>query len=188
MSAPIEPGPEIGAWVLLPDNLHAVWTMPAGDAEFPRRWRLIKTRFSHGPSAGYGSGGIGSIPRRRRLPGGCPGLLDQPGEARVRRAARGLAVFVGARRCAAMRGMCREWIWGCGAGFTRPAHEMADGAAATRGSGGVNPALPAIALRVLPFRQVWAGHSNTSEYTLDKCEPCRQPCRPQRTSATEVAL
>jgi putative transposase len=32
--------------VLLPDHLHAVWTLPPGDADFPIRWRLIKTWFS----------------------------------------------------------------------------------------------------------------------------------------------
>jgi hypothetical protein len=32
--------------VVLPDHLHAVWTMPEGDADFATRWRLIKTGFS----------------------------------------------------------------------------------------------------------------------------------------------
>ena len=35
---------EIDAWVLLPDHLHCIWTLPAGDADFSTRWRLIKTR------------------------------------------------------------------------------------------------------------------------------------------------
>ncbi|QGX99165.1 transposase [Roseovarius faecimaris] len=39
---------EIGAWVLLPDHLHCIWTLPAGDADFSTRWRLIKSRFSRG--------------------------------------------------------------------------------------------------------------------------------------------
>lgn len=34
------------AVVVLPDHLHAVWTLPRGDADFSTRWRLIKTRFS----------------------------------------------------------------------------------------------------------------------------------------------
>jgi putative transposase len=34
------------AMVLLPDHLHAVWTLPAGDARYPRRWRQIKERFT----------------------------------------------------------------------------------------------------------------------------------------------
>ena len=32
----------IDAWVLLPDHLHAIWTLPPGDADFATRWRLIK--------------------------------------------------------------------------------------------------------------------------------------------------
>ncbi|WP_411289488.1 REP-associated tyrosine transposase [Rhodosalinus sp.] len=42
----------IDAWVVLPDHLHAVWTLPAGEADFSTRWRLIKTRFSRGLPAG----------------------------------------------------------------------------------------------------------------------------------------
>ncbi|MGN1287047.1 MAG: REP-associated tyrosine transposase [Bradyrhizobium sp.] len=36
----------IDAIVVLPDHLHAVWTMPDGDADFSMRWRLIKASFS----------------------------------------------------------------------------------------------------------------------------------------------
>lgn len=36
------------AMVILPDHLHAVWTLPDGDAGFPERWRRIKARFSRG--------------------------------------------------------------------------------------------------------------------------------------------
>ena len=32
----------IDGWVLLPDHLHTVWTLPPDDADFPTRWRLIK--------------------------------------------------------------------------------------------------------------------------------------------------
>ncbi|MEM1234867.1 MAG: transposase [Pseudomonadota bacterium] len=32
--------------VVLPDHLHAIWTLPDGDADFSTRWRLIKSRFS----------------------------------------------------------------------------------------------------------------------------------------------
>jgi len=31
---------------ILPDHLHAIWTLPEGDADFPRRWSLIKGRFA----------------------------------------------------------------------------------------------------------------------------------------------
>ncbi len=33
---------QIDAWVLLPDHLHTIWTLPDGDADFPLRWQLIK--------------------------------------------------------------------------------------------------------------------------------------------------
>ncbi len=36
----------IDAWVLLPDHLHCLWTLPAGDADFSMRWGLIKRRVS----------------------------------------------------------------------------------------------------------------------------------------------
>lgn len=36
----------IDAIVILPDHLHAVWTLPAGDADFPGRWRAIKAGFT----------------------------------------------------------------------------------------------------------------------------------------------
>ncbi len=34
------------AMVVLPDHLHAVWTLPPGDCDFSERWRKIKHRFS----------------------------------------------------------------------------------------------------------------------------------------------
>jgi putative transposase len=37
---------EISAIVILPDHLHAVWTLPPDDADFATRWRLIKARFA----------------------------------------------------------------------------------------------------------------------------------------------
>jgi len=36
---------EIDAFVVLPDHLHAIWTLPSGDADFSIRWRLIKSAF-----------------------------------------------------------------------------------------------------------------------------------------------
>ena len=35
------------AIVVLPDHLHCVWTLPAGDADFSSRWQAIKAQFSH---------------------------------------------------------------------------------------------------------------------------------------------
>jgi len=65
---------EIAAIVILPDHLHAVWTLPPEDADFATRWRLIKTHFSKSLAneewrstvrtargeRGSGSGAIGS--------------------------------------------------------------------------------------------------------------------------------
>lgn len=36
----------IDAMVVLPDRLHAVWTLPPGDDDFPTRWMLVKRRFT----------------------------------------------------------------------------------------------------------------------------------------------
>jgi putative transposase len=36
----------IEAIVILPDHLHCVWTLPAGDADFSTRWHDIKARFA----------------------------------------------------------------------------------------------------------------------------------------------
>ena len=43
---------QIEAVVILPDHLHAVWTLPQDDADFARRLRLIKSTFSHGVASG----------------------------------------------------------------------------------------------------------------------------------------
>jgi putative transposase len=36
----------IDAWVVLPDHMHALWTLPEGDVDFSRRWQAIKMAFS----------------------------------------------------------------------------------------------------------------------------------------------
>lgn len=36
----------IDAWVVLPDHMHAVWRMPAGDMAYGVRWGAIKARFT----------------------------------------------------------------------------------------------------------------------------------------------
>ena len=64
----------IDAMVVLPDHIHAVWTLPPGNADFSLRGRLIKSRFArsiprgehlgrvrHAASAAFGSAGFGSI-------------------------------------------------------------------------------------------------------------------------------
>ncbi len=37
---------QIDAWVLLPDHLHCIWTLPEGDVNFPARWAIIKRHVS----------------------------------------------------------------------------------------------------------------------------------------------
>ena len=36
----------IDAWVVLPDHLHCIWTLPPDDSDFSKRWKAIKTHFS----------------------------------------------------------------------------------------------------------------------------------------------
>ena len=36
----------IAAWVVLPDHMHCLWTLPAGDADFALRWKVIKFAFA----------------------------------------------------------------------------------------------------------------------------------------------
>jgi len=36
----------IDAWCVLPEHLHAIWTLPAYDADYSNRWREIKKIFS----------------------------------------------------------------------------------------------------------------------------------------------
>jgi putative transposase len=37
---------QIQAIVILPDHIHCIWRLPAGDNDFPLRWAQIKRRFS----------------------------------------------------------------------------------------------------------------------------------------------
>jgi putative transposase len=37
---------ETSAICILPDHLHALWSLPESDSDFPRRWSLIKSGFS----------------------------------------------------------------------------------------------------------------------------------------------
>lgn len=74
----------IDAWVVLPDHIHAVWTLPEGDADFSSRWGAIKARFSMDlRRAGF------TPPRRLptvlsgRYAGVNPGLREDKGEVGV---------------------------------------------------------------------------------------------------------
>ena len=42
----------VDAVAVLPDHLHAIWTLPPGDADFASRWRLIKTASSRAVAPG----------------------------------------------------------------------------------------------------------------------------------------
>jgi len=52
----------IDAWVVLPEHMHALWTLPDGDADYRRRWQAIKMLFSRRIAAGEAL----SASRRRR--------------------------------------------------------------------------------------------------------------------------
>ncbi|MBI5863995.1 MAG: transposase [Planctomycetes bacterium] len=36
----------IDAWVVLPEHMHCILTLPRGDSDFSMRWRLIKSKFT----------------------------------------------------------------------------------------------------------------------------------------------
>jgi putative transposase len=47
----------IDAWVVLPDHIHCVWTLPEDDRDYSRRWSIIKRGFTqlyrrHAPNCG----------------------------------------------------------------------------------------------------------------------------------------
>ncbi|WP_305908347.1 transposase [Methylomarinum sp. Ch1-1] len=46
----------IDAWVVLPDHMHCIWTLPDDTDDYAIRWRLIKLLFSKG------------LPKNERLP------------------------------------------------------------------------------------------------------------------------
>src|SRR6188474_2620220 len=37
---------DVNAIVLLPEHLHAIWTLPSGDSNYPQRWAWIKKEFT----------------------------------------------------------------------------------------------------------------------------------------------
>ena len=36
----------IEAWVLLPDHMHCIWTLPDNDSDYSKRWGIIKSDFT----------------------------------------------------------------------------------------------------------------------------------------------
>ncbi len=66
----------IDAWVVLPDHMHCVWTLPEGDADYSGRMGEIKGQFSRavrwwGPAPTFavvgGGEGVGAGPDLRVL-------------------------------------------------------------------------------------------------------------------------
>ena len=39
---------EIDEIVVLPSVIHTIWTLPEGDIDFGKRWRMLKSHFSRG--------------------------------------------------------------------------------------------------------------------------------------------
>jgi putative transposase len=116
----------IDAWVVLPDHMHCLSTLPPGDADFPGRWRAIKTAFVKGLPAGESRsrvmtrrGGTGHLaapllgardPGRSRLCGSHGLHAFQPGQTRSRRAPGALAIFVVSPVCRG-RPVSRQMAW-----------------------------------------------------------------------------
>ena len=55
----------IDDWVVLPDHMHCIWTLPEGDADFSTRMGAIKARFTRSVSGKVGSGKVGLNPTLR---------------------------------------------------------------------------------------------------------------------------
>lgn len=48
---------EVDAYVVLPDHLHVLWTLPEGDANFSTRWRLVNEAFTRSYVKTHGAPG-----------------------------------------------------------------------------------------------------------------------------------
>ena len=59
----------IGAWVLMPDHLHCIWTLPPGDADFSVRWSMIKRLVSQRCEAEYGVADLSPSRTKRKETG-----------------------------------------------------------------------------------------------------------------------
>ena len=57
---------EINAIVLLPEHLHAIWSLPPSDAAYPRRWGWIKKEFTKALLASGGDEQPTTVSRRQR--------------------------------------------------------------------------------------------------------------------------
>jgi putative transposase len=54
----------IDGWVLLPDHLHCIWTLPSDDTDFSQRWSQIKHRVSYACGHRYRMRGSDAQARR----------------------------------------------------------------------------------------------------------------------------
>jgi len=57
------------AWVVLPDHLHFVWTLPEGDSNYSMRWAVVKKELTKRLSSSIRADGAPSRSRQRRREG-----------------------------------------------------------------------------------------------------------------------
>jgi len=71
----------IDAWVVLPDHMHCIWTMPEDDADYSTRWGAIKARFTIATRrAGFTPPPRLPVVKTGRYAGVNPGLRANKGE------------------------------------------------------------------------------------------------------------
>ena len=74
----------IEAWVVLPDHLHCIWTMPGDDTDYSTRWGAIKARFTRKlRRAGFTPPPRLPVVRSGRYAGVNPGLRVGKGERAI---------------------------------------------------------------------------------------------------------
>jgi putative transposase len=56
----------LDAWVVMPDHLHAIWTLPPGDANYGKRIGLIKAYFSKAAKTWFHEESLMTASRRSR--------------------------------------------------------------------------------------------------------------------------
>lgn len=72
------------AMVVLPDHLHAVWTLPLENADYSTRWSALKTRFTRGlRRAGFSPPSSLPVVKAGRYAGLKPGLRQAKRETAV---------------------------------------------------------------------------------------------------------
>lgn len=74
----------IDAWVVLPDQLHCIWTLPEGGTDYSTRWGAIKARFSIAVRrAGFTPPIQLPVVKTGRYAGVNPGLRAHKGEVAI---------------------------------------------------------------------------------------------------------